>query len=66
MAYLGIAAGGLTVLTGLNGQISLGHGALMAIGAYTTALLLQDDEPTLPLLAVLLVATAGDPGRRRR
>ena len=57
MAYLGIAAGGLTVLTGLNGQISLGHGALMAIGAYTTALLLQDDEPMLPLLAVLLVAT---------
>ena len=42
MAYLGIAAGGLTVLTGLNGQISLGHGALMAIGAYTTALLLPD------------------------
>lgn len=57
MAYLGIAAGGLTILTGLNGQISLGHGALMAIGAYTTALLLQDDEPTLPLLAVLVVAT---------
>lgn len=57
MAYLGIAAGGLTVLTGLNGQISLGHGALMAVGAYTTALLLQDDEPTLPLLAVLVVAT---------
>lgn len=57
MAYLGIAAGGLTVLTGLNGQISLGHGALMAIGAYTTALLLQDDEPALPLLAILLLAT---------
>ncbi|MFC7494661.1 MULTISPECIES: branched-chain amino acid ABC transporter permease [unclassified Nocardioides] len=57
MAYLGIAAGGLTVLTGLNGQISLGHGALMAVGAYTTALLLQDDEPMLPLLGVLLLAT---------
>lgn len=57
MAYLGIAAGGLTVLTGLNGQISLGHGALMAVGAYTTALLLQDDEPMLPLLGVLVVAT---------
>lgn len=57
MAYLGIAAGGLTVLTGLNGQISLGHGALMAIGAYTSALLLQDDDPTLPLLGVLVVAT---------
>jgi branched-chain amino acid transport system permease protein len=57
MGYLGIAAGGLTVLTGLNGQISLGHGALMAFGAYTTALLLQDDTPVLPLAGVLLVAT---------
>ena len=57
MAYLGIAAGGLTVLTGLNGQISLGHGALMAIGAYTAALMLQDGEPALPLLGIVLVAT---------
>ena len=57
MAYLALAAGGLTVLTGLNGQISLGHGALMAIGAYTTALLLQDADPALPLLAILVVAT---------
>jgi branched-chain amino acid transport system permease protein len=57
MAYLGIAAGGLTVLTGLNGQISLGHGALMAVGAYTTALFLQDD-PVVPLVAVLVAATA--------
>jgi branched-chain amino acid transport system permease protein len=36
-AYL-CATAGLTVLTGLNGQLSLGHGALMAIGAYTVAL----------------------------
>lgn len=56
MAYLGIAAGGLTVLTGLNGQISLGHGALMAIGAYTTALLLPDREAGTPLLLVVLCA----------
>lgn len=55
MAYFGIAAGGLTVLTGLNGQLSLGHGALMAIGAYVTALLLQD--PWLPLVLVLVAAT---------
>ena len=34
------AVAGLTVLTGLSGQISLGNGAFMAIGAYTTALLL--------------------------
>ena len=57
MAYLGIAAGGLTVLTGLNGQLSLGHGAFMAIGAYTTALLYQDAEPALPVVGVLAVAT---------
>ena len=57
MAYLGIAAGGLTVLTGLNGQLSLGHGAFMAIGAYTTALLYQDAEPPLPVVGVLAVAT---------
>ena len=48
MAYLGTAAAGLTVLTGLNGQISLGHGALMAFGAYTTALLLPDREASTP------------------
>lgn len=57
MAYLAIAAGGLTVLTGFSGQLSLGHGAFMAIGAYTTALFLGDDSPPLPLLVVLLVAT---------
>ena len=37
-AYL-CAAAGLTVLTGSNGQVSLGHAALMAIGAYTVAVL---------------------------
>ncbi len=57
MAYLGLAAGGLTILTGVNGQISLGHGALMAIGAYTAALMLQDPEPALPLLGIVVVST---------
>jgi branched-chain amino acid transport system permease protein len=57
MAYYAIAAAGLTVLTGLNGQLSLGHGALMAVGAYTTALLLRPREATLPLPVVLLLAT---------
>lgn len=58
VAYLAIAAGGLTVLTGINGQLSLGHGAFMAIGAYATALLLQDAGPALPLIGVLAVSTA--------
>lgn len=56
MAYLGIAAGGLTVLTGLNGQLSLGHGALMAIGAYTAALMLPDRDSSMPLSVVIVAA----------
>lgn len=56
LAYLGIAAGGLTILTGLNGQLSLGHGAFMAIGAYTTALFLQEEQGALPLPLVLAAA----------
>jgi branched-chain amino acid transport system permease protein len=37
-AYLCVTVG-LTMLTGMNGQLSLGHGAFMAVGAYTVALL---------------------------
>jgi branched-chain amino acid transport system permease protein len=55
MAYFVPAVAGLTVLTGLNGQISLGHGALMAVGAYTTALLLDSETP-LPFAVIVLVA----------
>jgi branched-chain amino acid transport system permease protein len=36
-----IALLGLNLLIGFNGQISLGHGAFFAVGAYTTAILLQ-------------------------
>jgi branched-chain amino acid transport system permease protein len=36
-----IAILGLDVLTGHSGQISLGHGAFMAVGAYTTAILMS-------------------------
>ncbi len=56
MAYYVPAVAGLTVLTGVNGQISLGHGALMACGAYTTAVLLDRNEG-IPFLLVVLVAT---------
>lgn len=55
MAYYVPAVAGLTVLTGINGQISLGHGALMACGAYTTALLLERNEG-MPFLLVVLAA----------
>ena len=50
------AIAGLTVLTGLSGQISLGNGAFMAICAYVTALLLL--HLSWPFIAVLLVAGA--------
>ncbi len=33
---------GLSILTGYSGQISLGHGAFMAIGGYTTAILMSE------------------------
>jgi branched-chain amino acid transport system permease protein len=59
-AYLCVTAG-LTVLTGLNGQLSLGHGALMATGAYTVALM-QQAYPNLLLsirLAVLVTTAVG-------
>ena len=31
---------GLAIVTGYNGQISLGHGAFYAVGAYVTAILM--------------------------
>jgi branched-chain amino acid transport system permease protein len=36
-----IAVLGLNILTGYNGQISLGHGAFYAIGAYAAAVLME-------------------------
>jgi branched-chain amino acid transport system permease protein len=52
-----VAITGLNVLTGYTGQISLGHGAFMAIGGYTTAILMSDygvkDVWTIPIAAVV-------------
>ena len=42
-----VALLGLNVLTGYSGQVSLGHGAFMALGAYTTAILVSDQQLTL-------------------
>ena len=52
-----IALLGLNVLTGYSGQISLGHGAFMAVGGYTTGILMAHhgvrDLWTIPLAAVV-------------
>ena len=51
-----IALLGLNILTGYNGQISLGHGAFYAIGAYTAAMLI--DKFGVPYWATLPAAGA--------
>jgi branched-chain amino acid transport system permease protein len=60
LAYVGIfliALLGLNLLTGFAGQISLGHGAFMGIGAYTTVILVADhgwrDLWTIPVAGVV-------------
>src|SRR5437667_8954297 len=45
---------GLNILTGYNGQISLGHGAFYAIGAYSAAILM--DQFSWPYWATLPIA----------
>jgi branched-chain amino acid transport system permease protein len=48
---------GLNLLTGYNGQISLGHGAFFALGAYTAAMLMEHAGwpywATLPAAAMI-------------
>ena len=55
--YLAIAAMGLNLLTGFNGQVSIGHGAFFGLGAFTTAKLMVDSnvsfELTIPIAAAL-------------
>ncbi len=53
---------GLNLLTGYTGQISLGHGALLGISAYTTAILItQHDWHPIPacLAAIALTGAVG-------
>jgi branched-chain amino acid transport system permease protein len=58
-AYYFAVLAGLTMLVGLSGQISLGHGALMAVGAYTVALLIGNEHWALvPALIASAVVTA--------
>ncbi len=49
-----VAILGLNILTGFNGQISLGHGAFYAFGAYTAAILM--DKVGMPYWGTLPVA----------
>ncbi len=55
-----IAILGLNILTGYTGQISIGHGAFMAIGGYVTAIMSHDHHTnliaTLPLAFAITFA----------
>jgi branched-chain amino acid transport system permease protein len=66
-----IAILGLNILTGFGGQISLGHGAFYAVGAYTSAILItqlgMSSYLTLPiagLVCLLLGVLMGFPALR--
>src|SRR5690348_6521354 len=66
-----VGALGLNILVGYTGQISIGHGAFMSVGAYTAAsLVTRLDMPfwvTIPaggLMAALIGAVVGIPSLR--
>lgn len=71
MGIATIGALGLNLLTGYTGQISLGHGAFLAIGAYTTGLLTGKlgipfmlSLPLSGLMAAVLGMVVGIPSLR--
>ena len=43
--FIGVLS--VTILTGISGQLSLGQGALMAVGGYSTALLMTNYQFSL-------------------
>jgi branched-chain amino acid transport system permease protein len=51
-----IAVLGLNILTGYTGQISIGHGAFMAIGGYTTAVMSRDHHTNLVVTMLMAFA----------
>jgi branched-chain amino acid transport system permease protein len=57
VGYYLIAIMGLNILSGYSGQITLGHGAFMGVGAYTTAILVTKtsvtDVATIPIAAAV-------------
>lgn len=66
LSYM-IALVGLNILTGYNGQISLGHGAFYAVGAYTAGILMdRADVPywiAIPLAGIVSLGTGYAFGR---
>ena len=66
LIYTIIAAMGVQLLIGFCGQVTLGHGAFVAVGAYTAALVLMHgptiaaiESPSNPLVGLLSIVLAG-------
>jgi branched-chain amino acid transport system permease protein len=57
-----IALAGLSLLTGSSGQISLGQGAFMAVGAYTVALLMTHTQVNFVLELLASIGAAATLG----
>src|ERR1035437_6155957 len=57
MGLAGIAVIGLNILMGFAGQLSIGHAALLAASAYTSAILVA--RYGLPSALAIVIATAG-------
>jgi branched-chain amino acid transport system permease protein len=52
----------VTLLTGISGQLSLGQGALMAVGGYSTALLMINHQISLWIAVPASILSAGIAG----
>jgi branched-chain amino acid transport system permease protein len=56
--WYSVAALGLALLTGYNGQISLGHGAFVGMGAYITMILTVDYDVSYPVAGLIAIVAA--------
>ena len=58
--FIGVLS--VTILTGISGQLSLGQGALMAVGGYSTALLMINQELSMWIAVPASIIAAGIAG----
>lgn len=58
--FIGVLS--VTILTGISGQLSLGQGALMAVGGYSTALLMINQELSMWIAVPASIISAGIAG----
>jgi branched-chain amino acid transport system permease protein len=58
--FIGVLS--ITLLTGISGQLSLGQGALMAVGGYSTALLITNYTLSLWVAVPLSIISSGIAG----